>query len=115
MINNEIDNLKFDVDPANLYVEEGYTDLKVASIRRLTPVLADGSPDPSRTPIFVGTTQLLTPEGPLPIQAPLMANNLKEAVAIFPETMKNAVAEMMEEAKRMKHEEASRIIVPGRE
>jgi hypothetical protein len=115
MFDDDIEKLNFNVDPNNLYVEEGFTDLKVASIRRLVPVNVDGTPDPSRTPIFVGTTQVLTPEGPLPIQAPLMANNLKEAVDVFADSMKNAVREMMQEAKRMKQEEASRIIVPGRE
>lgn len=115
MFEDELEKLNFNVDPNNLYVEEGFTDLKVASIRRLQPVTPDGAPDPSRTAIFVGTTQLLTPEGPLPVQAPLMANNLKEALEIFSDTMKKAVAEMMQEAQRMKQEEASRIIVPGRE
>lgn len=115
MFDDDIEKLNFNVDPNNLYVEEGFTDLKVASIRRLAPVNVDGTPDPSRTPIFVGTTQVLTPEGPLPIQAPLMANNIKEAVDVFADSMKNAVREMVQEAKRMKQEEASRIIVPGRE
>jgi hypothetical protein len=115
MFDDELDKLDFQIDTNNLYVEEGFTDLKVASIRRLTPVQADGAPDTSRTPMFIGTTQLLTPEGPLPIQAPLMANNLKEALEIFPEAMKNAVKEMMAEAQRIKREEASKIIVPGRE
>ena len=115
MFDDELDKLDFQIDINNLYVEEGFTDLKVASIRRLTPVQADGSPDTSRTPMFIGTTQLLTPEGPLPIQAPLMANNLKEALEVFPEAMKNAVKEMMAEAQRIKREEASKIIVPGRE
>lgn len=115
MFEDELKQLDFKVDTANLYVEEGFTDLKVASIRRLKPINADGTPDPSRTPIFVGTTQLLTPEGPLPIQAPLMANNLKEALEVFSDAMKNTVADMMQEARRMKQEETSRIIVPGRD
>lgn len=115
MFEDELKQMNFKVDETNLYVEEGFTDLKVASIRRLKPVTADGEPDPSRTPIFVGTTQLLTPEGPLPIQAPLMANTLKEALEVFSDAMKNTVADMMQEARRMKQEEASRIIVPGRD
>ncbi|MFH1981017.1 MAG: cytoplasmic protein [Pseudomonadota bacterium] len=114
MFENELDKLNLKVDTTNMYMEEGFTDLKVASIRRLTPIKADGTPDPSRTPIFVGTTQLLTPEGPLPIQAPLMANSLQEALEVFADAMKKAVADMMQEARRMKQDEASRIIVPGR-
>ena len=115
MFEDELDRLDFRIDTNNLYTEEGYTDLKVASVRKLSPILADGSADTSRTPMFIGTTQLLTPEGPLPIQAPLMANNLKEALDVFPDAMKNAVKEMMMEAQRMKREEASKIILPGRE
>ena len=114
MFEDELNHLNLTVDTANMYLEEGFTDLKVASIRRLTPINADGTPDLGRTPIFVGTTQLLTPEGPLPIQAPLTANSLQEAIEVFADTMKTAVADMMQEARRMKQEEASRIIVPGR-
>ena len=33
------------VDKSNLYKEESFTDLKVATIRRLSPVKHDGSPD----------------------------------------------------------------------
>ena len=47
------------VDQDNLYREETFTDLKVASIRRLTPVTADGSDDPSRPTLFVGETTLI--------------------------------------------------------
>jgi len=115
MYEEQVEKLNFKVDANNLYVEEGFTDLKVASIRRLMPINVDGTPDASRTPIFVGTTQLMTPEGPLPVQAPLMANSLQEAVEIFSDAMKQAVSEMMQEVQRMKQEEASRIIVPGRQ
>ena len=46
------------VDQNNLYREESFTDLKVASIRRLTPIKADGSDDSSRPALFVGETTL---------------------------------------------------------
>ena len=111
----ELNGIDFTVDTANLYKEEGFTDLKVASIRRLVPVDADGNEDPSRTAIFVGTTQLMTPQGMLPIQGALPANNLKEALEVFPEAMRKATEKMIDEAKKMKAQEDSRIIVPGRE
>ena len=120
MFEDELKQLDFEVDTTNLYMEEGFTDLKVASIRRLKPVNADGTPDPSRTPIFVGTTQLLTPEGPLPIQAKLSATTLEEALKEFPAAMEKALAEMVEKIKQMQVQqqqqkrEQSRIIVPGR-
>jgi len=112
--------IDFSVDKTNLYREESITDLKVASIRRLIPINADGTDDSSRTPIFVGHTQLMSPEGPLPIQAKLAANNLDEAMAEFPNAMQQALAEMVEKLQQMQKQQAdqkrddSRIIVPGR-
>jgi len=115
MSNNELQGVDFTVDTSNLYKEEGYTDLKVASIRRLVPVDADGNADTSRAAIYVGTTQLMTPQGLLPIQGALPANSFKEALEVFPEAMQKATVQMIEEAKKMKEKEDSRIIVPGRE
>ena len=114
------EDIDFSVDQDNLYREEALTDLKVASIRRLIPIKADGSDDPSRTPLFYGSTQLMTPEGPLPIQAQLQANNLNEAYAEFPNAMQAALSEMIEKLQQMQKEQQrkqyddSRIIVPGR-
>ncbi len=101
------------VDMGNLYREETFTDLKVASIRRLMPVKSDGSSDESRTPIFLGQTHVMTAAGPVPIQAPIEANCLEEAMAKFPEAVKKAVEKMVEDVKEMRRQEASRIIVPG--
>ena len=114
-------DIDFTVDKSNLYREESITDLKAAVIRRLVPVRPDGSEDPSRTPFFVGTTQLMTPEGPLPIQARLMANTLAEAFEEFPGAMQQALQEVVAQIQEMRQQQASkkrteqsRIIVPGR-
>ena len=56
------------VDVANLYREEVYTDLRVATIRVLVPVRLDGTPDPSRETLFSGQTTLLSQAGPLPVE-----------------------------------------------
>ena len=56
------------IDPNNLYKEEAFTDLTFATIRRLTPVKIDGSVDESREAIFTGMTQLMSPNGPIPVQ-----------------------------------------------
>ncbi len=112
--------IDFKVDQGNLYREESITDLKVASIRQLVPIKPDGTDDPSRTSIFMGHTQIMTPEGPLPLQAPLEANNLSEAYEVFPDAMQKALSEMIrqiQEMQRKEHEkkmDESRIIVPGR-
>jgi len=107
-------NIEFKVDRKNLFKEETFTDLKVCSVRRLTPVLDDGAVDKSRKPIFVGQTTLMTPNGPLPIQGVIQAKELQQAFKRFPEAMIAAMEHLMEEAKKLKEKEDSRIIVPGR-
>lgn len=112
--------IDFTVDKDNLYREESISDLKVASIRRLVPITADGSEDTGRTPIFMGHTQIMTPEGPLPLQARLEANTLSEAYEVFPKAMQAALDEMIHQIQAMQRKEQekkideSRIIVPGR-
>ena len=103
------------VDAGNLYREEVFSDLKVASVRRLTPVRADGTNDPGRRPLFIGGAHVMTAAGPLPIQFPLEASTLDEALAKFPSGVKLAVEKMVAEVKELQRQEASRIIVPGEE
>lgn len=101
------------VDKANLYREETFTDLKVATLRVLTPVNADGSPDASREPIYTGETQIMTQAGPVPVQTQIAAASLDEAMEKFPEAINNAVEKLLEEARRIQQQEASRIVVPS--
>ena len=114
MANEDVQKIDFSVDKNNLYREEGITDLKVASIRRMVPILPDGSEDGSRSPIFVGATQLMSPEGPVPIQASIPAATLEEALDAFPAAMQQSLERVIDEARKHRQEEASRIIVPGR-
>jgi len=101
------------VDTANLYREDVFTDLAVATLRRLTPVTADGADDPSRPVEFVAETQLMSQMGPLPVSARVEAAHLAEAIERFPEAIKAAVERMMEEAREMQRREASRIVTAG--
>ena len=101
------------VDSENLYLEEVFTDLKVATLRRLTPVKADGSPDETRPVLFHAQTQLMSQMGPLPVNCAIEATSLEEAMQKFPEAIAEAIERMVEEAKEMQRQEASRIIVPG--
>ena len=101
------------VDKSNLYREETFSDLKVASVRRLTPVKEDGSEDPGRDTIFIGETTLMSQRDPLPVQAPIEALSLAEAFEKFPEAVNAAVDKLIEQAKEMQRQEASRIVVPG--
>ena len=100
------------VDASNLYREESYTDLKVASLRRLVPILPSGEPDPAREARWIAQTQLMSQVGPVPVSALIEAKSLAEAIAKFPEAVGRAVEEMIEEAREIQRAEASRIVVP---
>jgi hypothetical protein len=102
------------INPNNLYKEESFTDLTFATIRRLTPVKIDGSIDENREAIFTGMTQLMSPNGPIPVQSIIDgAKNLSEAAAKLPEAIEKAVQAMIAEAKEMQRQESSRIVIPG--
>lgn len=115
-----IPSIDFSVDKNNLYREEGITDHKVASIRRLVPIRIDGSDDPDRESVFYASTQLMTPEGPLPLQAALSAKTYEQAIEEFPEAMKKSLNETIErlqqqqQKQQQQQQEESRIYVPGR-
>src|SRR5687767_3035761 len=100
------------LDPASLYQEEIFTDRRAGTLRRLTPIKVDGSPDPSRPVLFSGQTQLLTPAGVLPLGFDIEAATLSEALDKFPEGVKMALEQAIEEAREMRREQASRIVVP---
>ena len=107
----KVTNIK--IDPQNLYKEEAFTDLTFATIRRLTPVNIDGSPDESRETLFTGMTQLMSPNGPIPVQCLIEgAKTLGEAAEKLPEAIEKTVQAMIAEAKEMERQEASKIIVP---
>lgn len=100
------------MDRTNLYREETFTDLRVGSIRRLTPITAEGERDLSRPVQFVAHSQLMSQLGPVPVQAEIEAANLAEAVAKFPEALRRAVDALMDEAREMRRQEMSRIVAP---
>ncbi|MBN2255698.1 MAG: hypothetical protein JW736_08320 [Deltaproteobacteria bacterium] len=101
------------LDSGNMYREELFTDMRVGSIRRLTPVNPDGSQDHTRKPIFIGQTQLVSHEGSMPFQCHIDAKNIKEALDKFSGAMNQALETMFAKLEEMKREEESRIVVPG--
>ncbi|HDQ03076.1 MAG TPA: hypothetical protein ENN23_00650 [Deltaproteobacteria bacterium] len=104
------------VNKENLYKEETFTDMTFATIRSLTPVKVDGSADENRERIFTGMTQLMSPNGPIPVQCVIEgAKTLDEAMDKLPAAIDKRVQAMIEEAKEMQRQEASRIVVPGQE
>ena len=100
------------LDPAAMYREEIFTDRRAGTIRRLTPVTLDGATDTSRDVLFSGQTQLLTPAGVLPLVFEIEAKTLDEALQKFPEGVKVALEQAIDEAREMRREQASRIVVP---
>jgi hypothetical protein len=101
------------LDPKDLYREEIFTDRKAGTLRRLVPVKTDGSEDTTRAVLYSGQTQLLTPAGVLPLSFELEAASIEDACAKFPDAVKVAIEQAIEEAREMRREAASRIVVPG--
>ena len=112
------------LDRSNLYKEQTYTDLKVGMIKHMVPVKPDGTVDKTRKAVFVAHTSLMTPGGPLPLQAVIQAKDLQQAIKKFPDAMKAAMDRLAEETKKYQDQQQqeqdriqkpdSRIIVPGR-
>jgi hypothetical protein len=100
------------LDPQSMYREEIFTDRRAGTIRRLTPVGIDGETDASRAVLFSGQTQLLTPAGVLPLVFEIEAATLQEALDKFPDGVKVALEQAIDEAREMRREQASRIVVP---
>lgn len=100
------------IDTASLYREEVFTDRRAGTVRRMVPVLPDGSPDASREVLYMGQTQLMTPGGVLPLGFEIEAKDLAAAIEQFPDAVKRALEEAIEEAQQMRREAASRIVVP---
>lgn len=107
---NELPEIQ--IDPKGLYREDVFTDRRAGSIRRLTPVTLDGGTDPTRPVLFSGQTQLLTPAGVLPLGFEIEAQTLEEALKKFPEGVKAALEQAIDEARELRREAASRIVVP---
>jgi hypothetical protein len=95
-----------------LYQEEIFTDRRVGTIQRLTPVSEDGSPDTSRTTVFVGQTQLMTQAGPLPLSFEIPATSVAEAAEKFGDGAEQAVQDAVRKLEEMRREQSSSIIVP---
>ena len=107
---NDLPDVK--LDAAGMYREEVYTDRRAGTVRKLTPVTIDGNVDNTRHVLFSGQTQLLTPAGVLPLVFEIDAQTLEEALQKFPEGVKGALEQAIDEAREMRREQASRIVVP---
>jgi len=100
------------MDPAALYREEIYTDRRVGTLRVLTPVKRDGSPDSGRKTVYAGEAQILTNAGPLPISFEIDATSLDDAAQKFAGAAKEAIERTMRELQELRRQAASSIVVP---
>lgn len=100
------------MDSAHIYREEIFTDRRVGTIRRLTPVGADGTADASRPTVFVGQAQVMTPMGAVPISFELEAATLDAAIAQFGAAAELAVQQTMRELQELRREQASSLVIP---
>lgn len=101
------------MDANELYKEEVFTDQKVGTIRRMTPITAEGKPDESRSVLHLGGTQMMTPAGPLPLNFEIEGSSLEEVVNNFGDAANKALEDTMEELQEMRRQQASQIVVPG--
>ena len=106
------DGRQASMDPTQIYLEETFTDRKVGTIRRLTPVTADGATDAARPVIFVGQAQVMTPMGAIPISFDLEAVSLNAAIEKFGAAAEQAVHQTMRELQEMRREQASSLVIP---
>jgi hypothetical protein len=100
------------VDSKALYLEEIFTDRRVGTIRRLTPVGKDGERDKARAVLYVGETQVLTPAGALPIAFEIGAGSLEEAADKFGQLAKEAIERTVKELQELRRQAASSIVIP---
>ncbi len=100
------------MDASNLYREDVFTDNAVGTLRQLTPVTTTGEPDSTRSLQFLGSTQVLTTAGPMPLSFEIEADSLAAAAEGFGEAAKAAFERTMEELKEMQRQQASSIVIP---
>jgi hypothetical protein len=100
------------MDPADLWREDVFTDRKIGTIRRLTPVKIDGSTDAGRKVLFIGEASLDTPAGALPLNFELPAANLEQAVAAYGDAVQKAFEEAMEALQEMRRRASSSLVLP---
>lgn len=100
------------MDANALYREEVFSDQRVGSMRRLTPVDANGNDDPTRDVIYVGQAQLTTAMGNLPIAFEIQADSIGAAAEGFAAAAEEAIESTAREIEEMRRQQASKIVVP---
>jgi hypothetical protein len=112
MATPELKSSELKLDPDKLYLEEVFTDRRIGTLRCLTPVTKDGKPDASRTVLYVGETQIMTPAGSIPIAFEISAGSLGEAAEKFGPLAKDAIDRTVRELQELRRQASSSIVVP---
>ncbi len=100
------------MDPQALYLEEVFTDRRVGTIRRLTPVTLEGTTDLTKEILYIGETQVMSNVGALPIAFEIEAANVGDAAAKFGPLAKEAIERTVQELQDMRRQQSSSIVVP---
>jgi hypothetical protein len=101
-----------DMNPQDLWLEEIFTDRRVGTIRRMTPVDGSGARDAGREVLYIGETQVMSQLGALPINFVLEAKTLDEAAKLFGGAAKVAIERTVKELQELRRQQASSIVVP---
>ena len=101
-----------EMNPADLWLEEVYTDRRVGTIRKMTPVTGSGAPDPARKVQWTGETQVMSTIGALPINFAIEAETLEEAARKFGPLAKTAIERTVREIQEMRRQAASSLVLP---
>ena len=112
MATPELKSSELKLDPDKLYLEEVFTDRRIGTLRRLTPVTKDGKTDASRAIVYVGETQIMTPAGSIPIAFEIGADSLGEAAEKFGSLAKDAIDRTVRELQELRRQASSSIVVP---
>ncbi|MCE7901522.1 MAG: hypothetical protein DYH20_02425 [Gammaproteobacteria bacterium PRO9] len=105
-------DLELRMDESDLYQEEVFTDRRVGTIQRLTPIDKTGKADAARPVLYVGQTQLMSRMGALPLSFDIPAKSLEEAFGNFAKAANGALQDTMQKLEEMRREQASSLIVP---
>lgn len=100
------------MDAAGLYQEDNFTDRRVGSIRRLTPVRPDATVDPTRPVLYIGQAEIMTNMGPVPISFEIDGTTLAEAVQGFSPAAAAAIERTVQQIQEMRRQQASQLVVP---
>jgi hypothetical protein len=104
--------IELKLDPDKLSVEEIFTDRRIGTIRRMSPVTKDGKPDAARSVLYVGETQIMTPAGSIPIAFEIGAGSVGEAAEKFGPLAKEAIDRTVRELQELRRQASSSIVIP---